>query len=99
MMIKFKDSNYAYILSNKRNTVLYIGVTSDLKKRMFQHKTKFYKGFASKYNLNKLVYYEKFESIVDAIKREKQLKGIRRDRKEVLINEFNPDWNDLSLDM
>ena len=87
---------YVYILTNKNKTVLYIGVTSNLLKRIYQHKTKFYQGFTAKYNCNKLVYYEEYKNIVDAIKREKQLKSGNRKRKEQLINAENPNWVDLS---
>ncbi|MFY0629075.1 MAG: GIY-YIG nuclease family protein [Flavobacteriaceae bacterium] len=85
-----------YLLSNKNNTVLYTGVTSDLKKRVFQHKTKKYKGFTSKYNCDKLVYYETFSDINEAIKREKQIKSGSRKKKEDLIHIENPNWNDLT---
>ncbi|QCX38826.1 GIY-YIG nuclease family protein [Aureibaculum algae] len=86
-----------YFMTNKTNTVLYIGVTSDLVKRVVQHKTKFYKGFTSKYNCNKLVYFEIFSSITEAIVREKQLKKGSRERKNTLVNELNPKWDDLSI--
>ncbi|MGH1387450.1 GIY-YIG nuclease family protein [Kordia sp.] len=85
-----------YFLTNKNNTVIYIGVTSDLTKRVYQHKSKTYRGFTSKYNCDKLVYFEEFQSIDEAIVREKQLKSGNRKRKEELINKENPDWNDLS---
>ena len=85
-----------YILSNKNNTTLYIGVTSNLLKRLHEHKTKLYKGFTSKYNCDKLVYFEEFQSMNEAIKREKQLKSGNRKKKEELINNENPEWNDLS---
>ena len=83
-------------MSNKNNTVIYIGVTSDLVKRVYQHKTKKYKGFTYKYNCEKLVYYEEFSDINAAISREKQLKAGTRIRKEELINSVNKEWNDLS---
>ncbi|TYP99914.1 putative endonuclease [Tenacibaculum adriaticum] len=85
-----------YFLTNKNNTVIYIGITSNLIKRIYEHKTGKYKGFAFKYNCNKLVYYETFQSITEAIAREKQLKAGNRKRKEDLINKENPDWKDLS---
>ena len=69
-------------MANKNNTVIYIGVTSDLVKRVYQHKTKKYKGFSSKYNCDKLVYYEEFTNIIQAIAREKQLKAGSRKRKD-----------------
>jgi len=83
-------------MTNKNNTVIYIGVTSDLLKRIHQHKTGTYKGFTSKYNCDKLVYIEEFEFINRAIEREKLLKAGNRNRKEKLINLENPNWNDLS---
>lgn len=86
---------YTYILANKINTVLYIGVTSDLIKRVYEHKNKFVNGFSEKYNLNKLVYYEVSESIITAIEREKQLKRWHRNWKENLIKESNPRFEDL----
>lgn len=86
---------YVYILTNIRNTVLDIGVTSDLIKRVYQHKHKLIKGFSSKYNLTKLVYYEVFDDALNAIKREKQLKNLVRRKKDKLIDEFNPKWKDL----
>ncbi|HAX15975.1 MAG TPA: endonuclease [Leeuwenhoekiella sp.] len=87
---------YIYILTNKNHTVLYIGVTSDLKRRLKQHKQKSNKGFTGKYNVEKLVYFESSPYVENAIKREKQLKKWNRAWKENLINEMNPDWNDLS---
>jgi len=84
-----------YILSNNRNTVLYVGVTANLVKRIWDHKHKSYYGFTSKYNVDKLVYYEFFEDITYAIMREKQLKGGSRQDKINLINKFNPGWKDL----
>ncbi len=83
-------------MTNKNNTVIYIGVTSDLVKRVYQHKTKTYKGFTAKYNCDKLIYFEEFSDINRAIAREKQLKLGNRKRKEDLINSNNPDWSDLS---
>ena len=83
-------------MTNKNNTVIYIGVTSDLLKRVYQHKTKTYKGFTAKYNCDKLIYFEEFDAINLAISREKQLKSGNRERKERLINAENPEWNDLS---
>lgn len=88
---------FVYIITNRNNTVLYTGVTSNLRERVIQHKTKkFESSFSAKYNLNKLVYYEEFLSIGDAIKREKQIKGGNRKKKIELINSINPEWRDLS---
>jgi len=85
-----------YFMTNKNNTVLYIGVTSDLIKRVYQHKTKAYKGYTEKYNCDKLVYYEVFTDINEAILREKKLKKGNRKRKNDLVNQMNPKWEDLS---
>jgi len=86
---------YIYIITNKRNTVLYTGVTNDLKKRIYEHKTKLIDGFTKKYNVSKLVYYEVFSDIYNAIAREKQIKGGSRKRKIHLIDSMNSDWRDL----
>ena len=87
-----------YIITNKNNTVLYIGVTSDLQGRILQHKRKILKGFTAKYECNKLVYFEQFQWVDDAIAREKQLKAGSRQKKINLIITENPDWKDLSED-
>ena len=86
---------YVYIITNKNNTTLYIGVTSNITKRIWEHKNHVVSGFSDKYNLEKLVYYEVTDSIETAILREKFLKGKTRKYKENLINNFNVDWNDL----
>ena len=87
---------FIYIITNNSNTVLYIGVTSNLPQRIEEHKQKRYENsFSARYNLNKLVYYEQFQMIGDAIGREKQLKAGNRATKEKLINSINPNWNDL----
>ncbi len=87
-----------YILTNKNNSVLYTGVTSDLRKRLYEHKNKIYaSSFTSKYNISKLVYFEVFSLIVEAIARENQIKAGSRKKKIDLINNLNPDWNDLSI--
>lgn len=86
-----------YILTNKNHTVLYVGVTSDLVKRMYEHKNKVYEtSFTRKYNVDKLVWFEVFHSIEEAIDREKQLKGGSRQKKLDLINALNPSWEDLT---
>ncbi len=87
---------FIYILTNYKNTTLYIGVTSNLPQRIIEHKEKKYQNsFSARYNLNKLVYYEQFQMIGDAIAREKQLKGGSRANKVDLINSLNPKWEDL----
>lgn len=84
-----------YILTNKSNKVLYTGVTSNLVKRIWEHKNKIVVGFSKKYNLEKLVYYEYFENMENAINREKQIKAGSRKKKITLIEKINPKWNDL----
>ena len=91
-------SYWVYILSNQNNNVLYIGITSELEQRVYQHKNKLIKGFTEKYNVNKLIYFEESIDPESAILREKQLKGWTRKKKEILINKMNPEWRDLSLD-
>ena len=86
---------YIYILTNKQNGTLYVGVTSDLIRRVWEHKNKVVEGFTKKYGLDRLVYYEVFEDIENAILREKQLKKWHRDWKIGLIEKENPDWLDL----
>ena len=89
---------YVYILTNYGETTFYIGVTNNIQTRIYEHKNKLVEGFSSKYNLNKLVYYENTESIESAINREKQLKRWHRDWKLNLIKTSNPQFNDLSED-
>lgn len=90
-----KTQSYVYILTNQYSTVFYIGVTSDLVKRVYQHKNKFVDGFTKKYDLTKLIYYEVAGDIDSAISREKQLKRWHRQWKINLIKEFNPNFEDL----
>ncbi|MCL0040793.1 GIY-YIG nuclease family protein [Thermodesulfovibrionales bacterium] len=90
-----EKSGYIYIMTNKNNTVLYTGVTSNLLKRVYEHRQKLVEGFTKKYNLNKLVYYETFDEIMNAIIREKQIKGGSRAKKLKLIKGFNPEFRDL----
>ena len=86
---------YVYCLSNINNRVLYIGVTNDLLRRVYEHKHHLVSGFTAKYNVTKLIYFEQTDDAQSAIRREKQLKGWRREKKENLINQFNPEWKDL----
>lgn len=90
---------YVYIMTNKSNAVLYTGVTSNLIKRVYEHKHKYVKGFTNKYKINKLVYYELFKDINNVIKREKQIKAGSRAKKIELISRLNPDWKDLYEDI
>ena len=89
---------FVYILTNKNNTVIYTGFTNDLERRVFEHKNKLLKGFTSRFNINKLVYFEEFADADKAISREKQIKRYLRVWKENLINEMNPEWRDLYED-
>ena len=91
--------SYVYILSDKNNNVLYTGVTSDLLKRVWEHKNHVVGGFTKRYNVTKLVYYEEGEDIYSAIAREKQIKGKLRKKKIALIESLNPDWHDLYWDL
>ena len=85
------------MMTNTRNKVLYVGVTSDLIARIHQHKTKtFSDSFTAKYNVNKLVYYESFHTIEEAIAREKNIKDWKREWKDELVNADNPEWRDIS---
>ena len=86
---------YVYILASQRNGTLYVGVTSDLLKRIWEHKNNAVDGFTKKYSVKRLVYYEHHSSAESAIKREKRLKDWKRQWKLKLIEEFNPNWNDL----
>ena len=91
------DRNYyVYILANWNNRVLYVGVTSDLTRRIYEHKNKIVKGFTEKYNVYKLVYFQETADVLAAITREKEIKRWRRDKKDVLVSSINPEWKDLS---
>jgi putative endonuclease len=88
---------FVYIMTNNSNSVLYTGVTSDIKERVIQHKLKkHHESFSARYNLDKLVYYEELDTIGEAIKREKMVKGGSRKKKLDIINAVNPEWRDLS---
>ena len=86
---------YVYIITNKFNTVLYIGVTNNLERRLYEHRNMLVEGFSSKYKLTKLVYYEETKDVNEAILREKQLKGWNRQKKNSLIATLNPMWEEL----
>jgi len=85
---------YVYIMANRYNNVLYTGVTNDLKRRVYEHKMHLVRGFTSRYNVEKLVYYEATDDIQAAILREKQIKGGSRQKKIDLIMSINPEWKD-----
>ena len=90
---------YVYLLSSKHNTVLYLGVTNDLKRRVFEHKEKLVDGFSKKYNCDKLVWYEHTNCVESAITKEKQMKKWKRAYKENVIKEMNPEWRDLYCEL
>ena len=90
-----KKEGYTYILFNRKNGTLYVGAKSDLIKRIYQHKNKLIEGFSKKYGVDKLGYYEVYSDIESAIAREKQIKAGSRKKKIDLIEEINPNWDDL----
>ena len=91
------DHNYfVYFMTNKNRNVLYLGVTNDLERRVYEHEIGKLKGFTKKYNCHYLVYYEHFTNVEHAIDREKELKKWRREKKDQLISSFNPDWTFLN---
>ena len=87
---------YVYILTNWNNKVMYVGVTNDLNRRLYEHKNGLVDGFTKKYNVHKLVYCEDCGSIIDAISREKEIKGWKREKKNQLVESLNPEWKELS---
>ncbi len=91
------NTYYVYMLTNKANTVLYVGVTNNLERRISEHKSKLIDGFTKKYKCTKLVWFEHTNSVESAIKKEKQMKKWKRSFKENVINQENPNWNDLSV--
>ncbi|WP_353777481.1 GIY-YIG nuclease family protein [Winogradskyella sp. 3972H.M.0a.05] len=98
MKTKGSHNYYVYILTNKSKTVLYTGITNNLKERLFFHQNPepFSKAFTAKYKCFFLIYYEHFHDVNDAIKREKQIKGLSRKKKENIISEFNKNWSFLN---
>ena len=92
----FTKNYFVYLLTNWNNQVMYVGVTNDLRRRVYEHKNKLAGGFSAKYNLNKLVYFEETTDIYAAIEREKEIKQWRREKKDSLVEKMNPDWLDLS---
>lgn len=97
-MYKTQHQYYIYILASQKNGTLYIGVTNNIERRVLEHKEKINEGFTSRYNISRLVYFETFQYINDAILREKRLKKWNRQWKINLIEEENKEWNDLSED-
>ena len=97
-MIKNVHQYYIYILTNHKNGTLYIGMSNDLERRVFEHKNKLIEGFTKKYGLNRLVYFEIYQYVNDAILREKRMKKWKRQWKIELIEEENPEWDDLARD-
>ncbi|MEE3998753.1 GIY-YIG nuclease family protein [Tenacibaculum sp. FZY0031] len=95
-MYKTNHQYYIYIVTNKKEGVLYIGVTNNLERRIFEHKNKLVKGFSSKYNLDKLIYFEEYQFIEEAIKREKNMKKWKRAWKINLVIKEKPNWEDLA---
>ncbi|MEA1958514.1 MAG: GIY-YIG nuclease family protein [Chloroflexota bacterium] len=94
-----KRQYYIYMMTNKNNSVLYTGVTNDLKRKAYEHKQKFVEGFTKKYNVTRLVYYEICDDAESAIFKEKQIKGWPRKKKDDLVNSMNPEWRDLYEDI
>ena len=93
--VSLEQCGYVYFMSNKRGGVIYIGVTSNLVQRVYQHREGLFEGFTKKYNLKQLVFFEVHESIKEAITAEKKLKNLSRQKKIVFIERENPAWNDL----
>jgi len=89
---------YVYLLTNWNNKVMYVGLTSNLERRVYEHKNKLVEGFTKKYNVGKLVCFETTNDVMAAIEREKQIKKWRREKKNQLVMGMNPEWKDLSLE-
>jgi putative endonuclease len=89
---------YVYLLTNWNHRIMYVGVTNDLIRRIYEHKNKLMEGFTNRYNLNKLVYFEDTRDIHAALAREKEIKRWRREKKNALVQTLNPNWRDLSED-
>jgi len=87
---------YVYLLTNWNNKVMYVGVTNDLQRRLYEHKNKLVKVFTEKYNVDKLVYLEETDDVISALAREKEIKKWRREKKNNLVISVNPEWKDLS---
>ena len=94
-----KNNYFVYLITNWNNKVIYIGITNNLQRRVFEHKNKLVEGFTSRYNLNKLVYYEITTDVNSAIAREKEIKKWRREKKNKLVESLNPEWKDLIAEL
>lgn len=90
---------YVYMMTNRSRVVLYTGVTNDLHRRVWEHTNKAVRGFTSRYNVDRLVYYEDYRDVRDAIAREKEIKGWRREKKNSLVESMNPRWRDLGREL
>ena len=93
-----ENAYYVYLLTNWNNKVMYVGITNNLERRIYEHKEKVVKGFTEKYNVNKLIFYEQTSDIAEALNREKEIKKWRREKKNRLVVNTNPLWRDLSED-
>ena len=91
-----RKAYYVYLMTNCNNKVMYVGMTNNLERRVYEHKHKLIKGFTEKYNVNKLVYFEETSDVYAAISREKEIKKWRREKKNNLVLRMNPQWEDLS---
>lgn len=91
-----ENQYYVYLLTNWNNKVIYVGITNDLRRRLFEHQNKLVKGFTKKYNVTKLAYFETTTDVASAIAREKEIKKWRREKKNKLVETTNPEWKDLS---
>jgi len=90
------ENYYVYLLTNWNNKVMYVGMTNNLERRLYEHKNKLVNGFTKKYNINKLVYFEETSDVYEALSREKEIKKWRREKKDNLVLSTNPEWEDLS---
>jgi putative endonuclease len=96
--VSASSSYYVYLLTNWNDKVMYVGVTNNLERRVFEHKNKLVDGFTKRYNLSKLVYFEETCDVRAALEREKEIKKWRREKKDKLVNQVNHEWRDLSQD-
>ncbi len=96
--MRWSRNYYVYLLTNWNDKVIYVGMTNDLQRRLYEHKNKSVRGFTSRYNVNKLVYFEHTTYVLEAIAREKEIKKWRREKKNRLVESMNPEWKDLSVE-